>query len=63
MKDSHLKQEGRGLRRLKDIAALNVAKYLDCEGDLNYLNLPITLKPIVKKFLITYSGDYMININ
>ena len=38
------------LRRLKDIAALNVARYLDCEGDLNYLNLPTTVKSFVKKF-------------
>ena len=51
------------LRRLKDIAALNVARYLDCEGDLNYLILLTISKPIVKKFLIIYSGDYIININ
>ena len=42
-------------RILKDIAAFNVAIYLDCEGDLKFFNLPTTLKTFVNKFIISYS--------
>ena len=27
--------------RIEDIGAFNVARYLDCEGDLNYLDMPM----------------------
>ena len=47
-----LKARRERLRRLKDIAAFNVAsaRCLDCEGDLSYSNLPTTLKPLLKTF-------------
>ena len=51
------------LRILKCIAAFNIARYLDCEGDLKYLNLPATLKPLVNKFIISYSGDYILDMS
>ena len=47
------------LRRLKDIAAYNVGQCLLCESDVDHLILPQTLQILVKKFINTYSGDYL----
>ena len=45
---------------MKDIAAYNVAKHISSEYDLDYLDIPTTLKPLVKTFIVTYSGNYII---
>ena len=58
-----VKARRKRLRTLKHIAAFNVARYLDCEDDLKYLNLPVTLKPLVNKFIISYSGDYILDMS
>ena len=58
-----VKARRKRLRTLKYIAAFNVARYLDCEDDLKYLNLPVTLKPLVNKFIISYSGDYILDMS
>ena len=55
-----VKAKTKCLRRLKDIAAYNVAKHISSEYDLDYLDIPTTLKPLVKTFIVTYSGNYII---
>ena len=42
-----LKAKRKRLRRLKEIAAFNVAKHIYSEDDLNILEIPKTLKPLV----------------
>ena len=44
----------------EDIAAYNVAKHISSEYDLDYLDKPTTLKPLVKTFIVSYSGNYII---
>ena len=46
-----------------NIAAFNIAKHLSSESDVESLFIPKTLKPIVKKYIITYSGNYLIDMN
>ena len=58
-----LKAKRKRLRSLKDIAAFNVAKQISSEDYLEYLELPTTLKSLVKTFIVTYSGNYMIDMN
>ena len=58
-----VKARRKRLRTLKYIAAFNIARHLDCRGDLKYLNLPMTLKPLVNKFIISYSGDYILDMS
>ena len=50
------------LRRLKEIAAYNVGQCLSSEHDVNWLNLPKTLEKLVKKFVNTFSGDYITDL-
>ena len=56
-----VKAKRKRLRRLKDIAiaAYNVATHISSEYDLDYLDIPTTLKPLVKTFIVTYSGNYI----
>ena len=49
------------IRRLKDIAAYNVGQCLGCESDVVHLNLPKILQILVKKFINTYIGDYIMD--
>ena len=58
-----LKAKRKRLRRLKDIAAYNVAKQISSEDYVEYLELPTTLKSLVKTFIVTYSGNYIIDMN
>ena len=58
-----LKVKRKRLRRLKEIAAFNVTQHLQSEDDVDSLNIPKTLKPLVKLFIVTYSGNYMIDMN
>jgi hypothetical protein len=51
------------LRRLKDVAAYNVAQYLCCYSDVEDLQLPISLGKLVKPFVVTISGDYIFDLN
>ena len=51
------------LRRLKEIAAYNVGQCLSSDSDIEHLNLPQTLDVLVKKFINTYSGDYITDTN
>ena len=44
---------------MKEVAAYNVGQCTDCENDAESLNLPKTLEILVKKFVNTYSGDYI----
>ena len=53
----------RRLRRLKEVSAYNLAQHLASESDIESLNIPKSVKPLVKKFLITFSGNYMIDMN
>ena len=56
-----MKTSRKRLKRLKEVAAYNVGQFLDCEKDAESLNLPKTLEILVKKFVNTYSGDYIID--
>ena len=47
------------LRRLKEIAAYNVGQCLSSDSDIEHPNLPQTLDVLVKKFINTFSGDYI----
>ena len=51
------------LRSLKDFAAYNVAQYLSCHSDVEDLQVPISLKKLVKPFVITFSGHYFFDLN
>ena len=51
------------MRSLKDVAAYSVAQYLSCNNDVKDLQVPISLKKLVKPFLITFSGDYIFDLN
>ena len=58
-----VKARRRRLRRLKEISAFNIAPHLASEGDVESLNIPELVKPLVKNFLVTFSGNYMIDMN
>ena len=58
-----LKAKRKRLRRLTEIAAFNVAIRIYSEDDLDILEMPKTLKPLVKTFINTYSGNYIIDMN
>ena len=51
------------MRRLKDVAAYNVAQYLSCHSDVEDLEVPISLRKLVRPFVITISGDYIFDFN
>ena len=51
------------LRRLKDVATYNVAQYLSCHSDMEDLHVPISLRKLVKLFIIKISGDYIFDLN
>ena len=51
------------LRSLKDVAAYNVTQYLSCHSDVEDLQVPISLKKLVEPFVITFSGDYVFDLN
>lgn len=53
-----VKAKRKQLRKLKDIAAYNVAKFIVSENDIETLNLPNSLESLVSRFLDIYSGDY-----
>ena len=55
-----VKAKRKRLRKLKDIAAYNVAKFIVSENDIKTLNLPNSMQSLVSKFLDIYSGDYPI---
>ena len=58
-----VKARRRRLRKLKDISAYNLAQHLASEGEIESLNIPESVKSLVKKFLVTFSGNYIIDIN
>ena len=57
-----VKAKRKRLRRLQDIAAFNLAQHLVSEAEVESLNIPKTLIPLVKRFLVTYSGSYIIDM-
>ena len=57
-----VKAKRKRLRRLQDIAAFNLAQHLVSEVEVESLNIPQTLIPIVKRFLVAYSGSYIIDM-
>ena len=58
-----VKAKRKRLRRLQDIAAFNLAQHVVSEAEVESLNIPKTLIPLVKRFLVTYSGSYIIDMN
>ena len=57
-----VKAKRKRLRRLQDIAAFNLAQHLVSEAEVESLNIPQTLISVVKRFLVTYSGSYIIDM-
>jgi hypothetical protein len=41
----------------------NVAQYLSCQNDMEDLEVPISLRKLVRPFVITISGDYIFDLN
>ena len=58
-----VKAKRKRLRRLQDIAAFNLAQHLVSEAEVESLNITKTLILLVKRFLVTYSGSYIIDMN
>ena len=56
-----VKAKRKRLRRLHEIAVFNLAQHLVSETDVESLIIPKTLIHWVKKFLVTYSGTYLID--
>ena len=57
-----VKARRRRLRRLKEISAFNIVQHLASEGDIESLNIPESVKSLVKKILVSFSGNYMIDM-
>ena len=57
-----VKAKRKRLRRLQDIAAFNIAQHVVSEAEVESLNIPKTLIPLVKRFLVTYLGSYIIDM-
>ena len=57
-----VKAKRKRLRRLQDIAAFNLAQHVVSEAEVESLNIPKTLIPLVKRFLVIYSGSYIIDM-
>jgi hypothetical protein len=53
-----VKAKRKQFRKLKEIAAYNVANFIVSENDIETLDLPNSLQNLVSKFLDIYSGDY-----
>ena len=58
-----IKAKRKKLRSLKYITAYNVAQYLTRHSDVEDLQVPISLRKLVKSFVITFSGDYIFDLN
>ena len=58
-----VKARKRRLRRLKDMSDINLAQHIASECDIESLNISESVKSLVKKFLVTFSGNYIIDIN
>ena len=48
--------------RLKEEAAYNVVQHLNCDEDVGILQIPNSLKKLVRQFVITFSGDYIFDL-
>ena len=46
-----IRAKGKKWRRLKDVAAYNVAQYLSCHSDVEDLQVPILLRKLTKPYL------------
>ena len=57
------KQGRKPAGRLKKISVFILAQHLASEGDIESLNIPESVKPLVKKFIVTFSGNDMIDMN
>ena len=51
------------LRRLKEVTAYNVAQHLNCDEEVDILQIPNSLKKLVRQFVIKFSGDYIFDLN
>ena len=59
----HYKACRERFRRLKELAAFNVAQHLNCDEEADILQLPNSLKKLVRQFVIKFSGDYIFDLN
>ena len=48
------------LRRLKEVAAYNIAQDLNFEDNVDFLQIPNYLKKLVWQFVVTLSGDFIL---
>jgi hypothetical protein len=51
------------LQRLKDVAAYIVAQYLSCHSDVEDLQVPFSLRELVKPYGVTIPGDSLFDLN
>jgi hypothetical protein len=51
------------LRRLKEVAAYNGAQHLNSDEEVEILQIPNSLKKLVRQFAIKFSGDYFLDLN
>jgi hypothetical protein len=58
-----IKAKRKKLRRLKEFAAYNAAKYLSSQSDVENLQALISLRKIVNLFVVAISGDYIFDLN
>jgi hypothetical protein len=45
------------------VAAYNVAQHLNCDEEADILQIPNSLKKLVRQFVIKFSGDYIFDLN
>jgi hypothetical protein len=51
LQDFTIRAKRKKIRRLKDVAAYNVAQYLSCHSDVEDLEVPISLRKLVRPFV------------
>ena len=50
------------LRRMKAVAAHNVAQNIKCDNDVDFLQIPNSFTKLVRQFVITFFGDYILDL-
>ena len=51
------------MKKIKGSGRIKVAQHLNCDDDVDYLQIPKSLKKLVRQLVITLSGDYIFELN